>query len=70
MRFVMNSLLLALSITFTFLLGETHVGISITTLCNINFQCMIPTWISPNKKMSVRESIHSIPLSKYISRHI
>jgi len=36
-----NILFLALSLTFTVLLGETHVGL--TTLCGIHFQCVVPT---------------------------
>jgi len=42
------------SLTLTFLLNETHVGL--TTLCGINFQCMVPTWISSNKRVDVREN--------------
>jgi len=41
MRNARNTLFLALSLTLTLLLGETHVGL--TTLCGIHFQCVVPT---------------------------
>ena len=39
-----NTLFLALSLT-------------LTTLCGIHFQCVVPTWISSNKRVSVREGV-------------
>jgi len=46
MRQMLGTLFLALSLTITLLLSETHLGL--TTSCGIHFQCVVPTWISPN----------------------
>jgi len=39
--YILGEMLGILSLTLTFLLGETHVGL--TTLCGIHFQCLVPT---------------------------
>jgi len=61
-----------LSLTLTLLLGETHVGL--TTLCGIHFQCVVPTWILPNKRVIVRESVRKrvsiVLLIKIITKNI
>jgi len=50
----MDTLFLTLSLTITLLLGEIHVG---TTHWKwIPHKVVRPTWLSPNRRVSVRES--------------
>lgn len=54
-----NTLFQVFSLTLTLLLGETYVGLN--TLYVIHFQCVVPTQISLNKRVCIRESIHNTP---------
>jgi len=58
----MDTLFLTFTLTLIFLLGKTHVSFAV--LCGIYFQSVTLTWISLNKRASIRKSVRNrVPIT-------